>query len=77
MAINSNAVVMLAQNLTTVNVQSFAAKYQSKKECYNFLTVDVKAYLPAFETVTIYFLKDVISGRKKSKCQLLVVMDIF
>ena len=51
-----------------VNVQSFQAKYKSKRECYNFLAVDVAAYLPAYETVTIYFLKDIISGSKKCKC---------
>lgn len=63
----NNAVVMQAQNQMGVNVQSFQAKYNSKRECYNFLAWEVKAYLPAYETVTIYFLKDVISGRKKCK----------
>ena len=52
------------------NVQSFQAKYQSKRECYNFLTVQVEIYLPAYETVTIYFLKDIISGKKKRKCRI-------
>ena len=52
-----------------VNVQSFQAKYKSKRECYNFLAVDVGVYLPAYETVTIYFLKDIISGTKKCKCR--------
>ena len=50
-----------------MNVQSFMAKYKSKRECYNFLTVQVEVYLPAYETVTIYFLKDIISGKKKRK----------
>ena len=54
--------------LAQVNVQSFMAKYKSKRECYNFLTVQVEVYLPAYETVTIYFLKDLISGKKKRKC---------
>ena len=53
-----------------VNVQSFQAKYKSKRECYNFLAVDVGVYLPAYETVTIYFLKDIISGMKKCKYRL-------
>ena len=48
--------------MDSVNIQSFQAKYQSKRECYNFLTVQVEIYLPAYETVTIYFLKDIISG---------------
>jgi len=29
------------------------------------LTVDVRAYLPPYECVTIYHLKDLISGAKK------------
>ena len=36
-------------------------------EVFTFLTVDVKAYLPPMNTVTIYFLKDLITGTKKSK----------
>ena len=31
------------------------------------LAVDCKAYLPPFDTLTIYFLKDLVSGAKKSK----------
>ena len=31
------------------------------------MTVDVKAYLPAMQTVTIYFLKDLITGKKRCK----------
>ena len=46
---------------------AFAAKYKSKRECYTFLAVDVQAYLPAYDTITIYFLKDIINGSKKSK----------
>ena len=51
-----------------VNAAEFAAKYRSKPECYSFLTVKVKAYLPSVDTVTLYFLRDIISG--KSKCKL-------
>ena len=38
-----------------------------KREVYNFLSVDVGVYLPAYEQVTIYFLKDIMNSRKKSK----------
>ena len=48
-----------------VSAAAFAAKYRSKRECYNFLAVDANVYLPAYEQVTIYFLKDLISGTKK------------
>ena len=50
-----------------VTASAFASKYKSKREVYTFLTVDVGAYLPAYETLTIYFLKDLVSGKKKSK----------
>ena len=46
---------------------SFASKYKSKREVYNFLTIECHAYLPPYDTLTIYFLKDLISGAKKSK----------
>ena len=46
---------------------AFASKFKSKKEIYQLLTVDVRAYLPSYDTITIYFLKDIISGAKKCK----------
>jgi len=53
-----------------VNAALVAAKYRSKPECYSFLTVKVKAYLPSHETVTVYFLRDLISGKAKCKTEL-------
>ena len=50
-----------------VNVREFASKYRSKREVFNFLTIDVKAYLPSYDTVTIYFLRDIVMGSKKCK----------
>ena len=61
---------------TQVTTAAFGAKFRSKRgkwpllndaEVFTFLTVDVKAYLPRMNTVTIYFLKDLITGAKKSK----------
>ena len=48
-----------------ISAQAFAAKFKSKKEIYYLLTVDAKAYLPYYDCLTIYFLKDIVSGRKK------------
>ena len=56
-----------------VNAALVAAKYRSKPECYSFLTVKVKAYLPSHETVTLYFLRDLISGTAKCKYLSLLV----
>jgi hypothetical protein len=47
-----------------IAVAEFASKFQSKKECYNFLTQEVKAYEPPAETVTLWHLKDQIRGAK-------------
>ena len=51
-----------------INVNSFSAKYRNKREIYTFLTVDGEVYLPPFDTVTVYYLKDIIQGDKKCKC---------
>ena len=65
---NPNQQLQLNQpQLQQVTAKEFAAKYQSKRECYNFLAVDAGVYLPAYDQVTIYFLKDLVSGRKKRK----------
>ena len=53
------------QQTVGVSAAAFGAKYRSKRECYNFLTVECKFYLPAYDTITIYFLKDLITGTKK------------
>ena len=46
---------------------TFSAKFRSKNEVYQFLTIDVGAVLPQKECVTTYFLKDLVMGRKKCK----------
>ena len=51
-----------------INVKEFEAKYRSKREVYIFLTIDGDAYLPPFDTLTVYFLKDLVAGLKKCKC---------
>ena len=45
--------------------KTFAAKFRSKREVWNFLAVDVGAYLPPYENVTIYHMKDLVTGTKK------------
>ena len=39
--------------LEVVNVNSFAAKFKSKREVYTFLTIDAGAYLPSHDAVTV------------------------
>ena len=48
-----------------ITATEFAAKFQSKREVYRFLSSDVKAYLPNYEAVTVWHLRDLASGKKK------------
>jgi len=48
-----------------VNANSFGAKYQSKREVYRFLSHDCGAYLSTYETMTIFHLRDLMSGKRK------------
>ena len=48
-----------------VTSAAFASKFRSKREIYVFLTVDVKAYLCNCDNLTIYFLKDLVTGKRK------------
>ena len=59
--------IQQAPQKVEVSAKLFAAKFNSKREVYNFLAVDVDVYLPHFDLVTIYFLKDLAHGRKKCK----------
>ena len=51
--------------VTQVSSKEFAAKYNSKREIYNFLAADAGVYLPPYDNVTIYFLKELMGGKKK------------
>ena len=55
----------------------WAAKFKGKREQFNFLTVEVRAYLSDYETVTTYFMKDLIAGKKKCKCQPSITSFVF
>jgi hypothetical protein len=55
----------------TITSAEFAAKFKSKREIYQLLTVDAGAYLSSYDSLTIYFLKDLISGKKK--CKLILI----
>ena len=56
-----------SQQNEQITASMFASKYNSKREIYMFLTIDCMAFLPDYRTLTIYFLKDLLSGAKKCK----------
>ena len=53
-----------------INAATFAAKFKSKKECWNFLAIEAGGYLPPYSSITIFHMKQIISGKKKSKSDL-------
>ena len=48
-----------------IDSAAFGAKYQSKRECYRFLTHDCGAYLASYQSMTIWHMRDLISGARK------------
>ena len=44
-------------NVQQITAAQFGSRFKSKKEVFGFLTVELKAYLPSYHTVSIYFLK--------------------
>ena len=57
--------------LIEVDQKIFSAKYSTKGEVYRFLATEAMIYLPSFDTVTIWHLKELSNGTKK------VSFDIF
>lgn len=47
-----------------VPVAEFAARFSNKKEVWDFLNYNVKAYCATRETVTIWHLRDMANGKK-------------
>ena len=45
---NPNQPVPAPARKVQVSAAAFAAKYRSKRECYNFLAVDMGVYLPSY-----------------------------
>ena len=48
-----------------VSVKEIHAKYSTKQELYKFLAARNNVYLPHHKHLTIWFLRDVLSGKKK------------
>ena len=52
------------QGPVIIDSKAFGAKYTSKRECYGFLSHDCGAYLASYQSMTIWHLRDVISGER-------------
>ena len=62
---NGNQNQIGQQPTVQISAKEFQSKYRSKREIYNFLAADVGIYLPPYDNVTIYFLKELMMGKKK------------
>ena len=50
--------------LARVNVHELMERFRSKKELYDFLCQDCKAYLPKIDSANVYFYKQMARGTK-------------
>ena len=46
--VNVNQIPGGVPSLQRVSAKEFASKFQSKRECYNFLAVECEVYLPPY-----------------------------
>ena len=53
-----------SQRLERINIHELQEKASSKREVYNFLTLEVEVYLPKPDTVNIFFLKQIMRATK-------------
>ena len=54
----------MADQKVKINAKDFGAKYRDKREVYHFLSHDCGAYIPSYDTVTIWHLRDLVSGQR-------------
>ena len=47
-----------------IDAAAFGAKFQSKGEVFRFLTHDCGTYLPSYENVTVFHMRDLVAGKK-------------
>ena len=62
---DENHISSLSQPKVKVTAKDFAAKMRNKQEVYHFLTHDVGVYLPSYDTVTVWHMRDLVSGKRK------------
>ena len=62
---NISSLVQNGPQYASVNPASFGAKFSSKREVYRFLTSEALIYLPPYETVTVFHMRDIVAGKRK------------
>ena len=51
--------------MVKIPVREFASKYESKRELYSFVAGPCNAYIDHYDCVNIYFIKELVTGKKK------------
>ena len=60
-----------------ITAAEFGAKFNSKREVFRFLSAECHVYLPSYESVTIWHLKDIAAKKKHAiKCEEVKVLHV-
>ena len=66
-----------AQALEKVTAAAFGAKCSSKREVYRFLSHEAAVYLPAYDSVTVWHMRDIMAKkRRKVLCADVKVLNV-
>jgi len=60
-----NNISSLAPQKVKVSAKEFEAKYADKVEVYKFLTHDCGVYLSDYDTMTVWHMRDLCSGKRR------------
>jgi len=72
----TNEINSVNQQVYNITANQFKAKFADKPETYKFLAYEVGAYLPHYDSVTIFHLRD-LAGDKRKKILAQDVKKIF
>ena len=61
---NQNPIQIPLHQVVNVTAAQFAAKYQEKREVYRFVASECGGYLPDYDNVTVWHLRDLVAGRR-------------
>ena len=63
--LNQNVINSSSNQKVRITAKQFADKMRSKQEVYHFLTHGMGAYLPAYDNVTVWHMRDLASGKRR------------
>ena len=60
----NNGIASAADRLVKVTAAEFGSMASSKVEVYRFLAAEVGAFLDTYHTMTVWHLRDIMSGKR-------------